>query len=130
MQMLSASILFVVALVAFARSSFGADADATQPTAAVLAGDLAVKTVDGSGVAVAGALVRVFPAGSSSPAASGTTNADGKIAFSGLAAGNYTVFGSKVGIVNGLPTAIFGSANVTIGTTPALGTVKLVKNAP
>ena len=79
---------------------------------------------------VSGALVNVFPAGSSTPVASGTTNADGKVAFSGLAAGNYTVFASKVGLVNGMPTAIFGSASVTVGSLPAFVTVKLLKNAP
>lgn len=130
MKILSAAILLIVALFALARSSFGAAPAATEPTAALLAGNLSVKTVNSTGAAVGGALVHVFPAGSSTPAASGTTNADGKIAFSGLAAGNYTVFASKVGLVNGLPIAIFGSANVTIGSTPAFVTVKLVKNAP
>jgi hypothetical protein len=130
MKLLSALILLVAALLTFARSSSGSAFAATDPTAAVLGGTLSVKTVNATGGTVSGALVRVFPAGVSTPAASGTTNADGKIAFSGLASGNYTVFASKVGLVNGMPTAIFGSTNATVGMLPAAVTVKLVNNAP
>ncbi|MFN0245118.1 MAG: hypothetical protein ACKVWV_19720 [Planctomycetota bacterium] len=130
MKILSAFVLLIVALLALARSSFGTASAATEPAAPVFAGTLVVKTVNSVGGTVAGALVNVFPAGSSTPAASGTTNNDGKIAFNGLTAGNYTVFASKVGLVNGMPTAIFGSANVTVGDLPTFVTVKLVKNAP
>lgn len=130
MKILSVFILLVAALLSLARSSFGTASSVAEPTAAIAAGDLSVKTVNATGAVVSGALVHVFPAGSSTPAASGTTNADGKIAFTGLAAGNYTVFASKVGLVNGMPTAIFGTANVTIGNTTAFVTVKLLKNAP
>lgn len=129
MKVLGVFILLIAALLTLARSSFGS-ASTAEPTATVLGGTLSVKTVNATGVAVSGALVRVFPAGSSTPAASGTTNADGKIAFSGLAAGNYTVFASKVGLVNGMPTAIFGTANATVGLLPAAVTVRLVNNAP
>ena len=130
MKIVSVLVLLIVALFTLARSSFGSASAVAEPTAAVVAGSLSVKTVNATGAAVGGALVNVFPAGSSTPAASGTTNADGKVAFSGLPAGNYTVFASKVGLVFGIPTAIFGSANVTIGALPAFVTVKLVKNAP
>lgn len=129
MKILSVLALLIAALFTLSRSSFGSSS-VDESTVAVGAGSLSVKTVNAAGAAVGGALVNVFPAGSSTPAASGTTNSDGKIAFSGLAAGNYTVFASKVGLVNGLPTAIFGSANATVGTLPAFVTVKLLKNAP
>lgn len=130
MKILSVLLLLIAALLTLTRSSFGSASAVTEPTAVVVAGNLSVKTVNAAGAAVSGALVNVFPAGSSTPAASGTTNGDGKVGFSGLAAGNYTVFASKVGLVNGMPTAIFGSANATVGAMPAFVTVKLVKNAP
>jgi hypothetical protein len=91
-------------------------------------GTLAVATLDAANKPVGGALVNVFPAGSSTPAATGTTNSAGKIAFNNLPAGNYTVFASKV-ILGSY--AIFGSANATVTSGGWTGvTVKLTHSAP
>lgn len=131
MKALSTSLFAALALLVATWAGFGSTARAAETALASATGNLAVTTVNQAGKPVAGALVNVFATGVSTPAASGTTNASGKITFSGLATGTYTVFASKVTVVGGFPVAIFGSSNATVianKTTPV--TVALVNSAP
>ncbi len=59
--------------------------------AAASAADFTIKVVDPQSAAVAGAQVELFPADSSTPAAIGTTSAEGVAVFRGTAAASYRV---------------------------------------
>jgi hypothetical protein len=129
MKALSTSFFVLVLSFVIAWAGFGSGTSSATP-ALVSTGTLTVSTVDAANKPVAGALVNVFPSGSSTPAASGTTNASGKITFSGLAAGNYNIFASKVITVGGFSYAIFGSGSATVSNKPTGVTIRLVNSAP
>lgn len=120
------TVLFMTVFAFSAKAAAPIDAATLAPASN---GTLFIATQDSTGKRVAGALVNVFDA-SGSVAATGTTNGAGKVSFS-LPAGNYTIFASKVTVVFGFPTAIFGSgaATVTAGK-PSGTTVVLDQFAP
>ena len=126
-------IALLVTLVAAFVAWFGSSVEARPAGTAFVAaanGTLTVKTVDQVGKAVAGARVNVFPSGSSTPAATGTTDASGKASFS-LAPGSYSICASKVIVVSCFPMAIFGSGSATVSSGQTTGvTIVLGSFAP
>jgi uncharacterized surface anchored protein len=101
-------------------------ATATRTADEVLAGGdtgtLSVAVFDTSGKRVVGANVVLFDS-AGAVAGQGTTGSNGKAVFSDLAAGDYSIFASKVVIVFGFPIGMFGTGNATVtagGTTGAV----------
>ncbi len=130
MKALGTSILVSIVLLVTAWSGLGSTAVAAETARGAGTGNLSVATVNAAGKPVAGALVNVFASGGGA-VASGTTNANGKIVFSGLAAGSYGIFASKTMVVSGFPIAIYGSANATVKANKTTGViVALVNSAP
>lgn len=117
------TLFAALALAALGWLGLGAAA-APAPAAS---SSLTVSTVNSAGKPVAGALVTVFSGGAT--VAQASTDSKGKVTFS-LAPGSYSLFASKVIVVSGFPSAIYGSANATVSAKPSSVTVVLSNSAP